>query len=428
MGDTDQKVTLLICDDHKILTDALATVVGLDPTLVMVTPPVHDPETAIDVCAEQLPDVVLMDIVFKGGMSGIEATRRIKEVSPSTKVVIMTAHDEDRLLVEAVEAGASGFLGKDEAAEEVLAAAKAAADGEVLIDPATLTRLLAQVAREREEQRDAHGLLDDLTEREREILQLLAEGMRNDDIATQALHQPADRADPRPEHPGQAARPLEARGRRVRRQARRHHGLALPDRPGYPVRGRQDYLSHGMQACIPATPMKWADNAGRHPLGGPPHDEGPESTPPSLGSFLMWGQADGSAERRTFPDAVRGSAGTRISSRGALNGASRSARNIAHLGHVRGVRRSTPGRRTRRPAGPIPDADGRRPPRRDLRMVGQRASTSSGQTVSAPVRIASSSRPCTRSRPSVVDRARDRPCAASPRRRTPRAVAAGSLR
>ena len=190
MDDSDQKVTLLICDDHKILTDALATVVGLDPTLVMVTPPVHDPETAIEVCTEQLPDVVLMDIVFKGGMSGIEATRKIKEVSPSTKVVIMTAHDEDRLLVEAVEAGASGFLGKDEAAEELLSAAKSAADGEVLIDPATLTRLLAQVAREREAQRDAQNLLDDLTEREREILQLLAEGMRNDDIATKLFISP----------------------------------------------------------------------------------------------------------------------------------------------------------------------------------------------------------------------------------------------
>jgi NarL family two-component system response regulator LiaR len=194
MGTSDQKVTLLICDDHKILTDALATVVGLDPTLVMVAPPVHDPATAIEVCTEHLPDVVLMDIVFKGDghqpMTGIQATRMIKEVSPSTKVVIMTAHDDDHLLVEAVEAGASGFLGKDEAAEELLSAAKAAADGEVLIDPATLTRLLAQVAREREAQRDAQALLDDLTDREREILQLLAEGMRNDDIASKLFISP----------------------------------------------------------------------------------------------------------------------------------------------------------------------------------------------------------------------------------------------
>jgi len=102
----------------------------------------------------------------------------------------MTAHHEDRLLVEAVEAGASGFLSKDEAAEEVLAAVKSAADGEVLIDPATLTRLLAQVAREREEQRDAMALLDDLTDREREILSLLAGGVRNDEIAQKLFISP----------------------------------------------------------------------------------------------------------------------------------------------------------------------------------------------------------------------------------------------
>lgn len=184
-------VSLLICDDHKILTDALATVVGLDDGLTMVAPPVHTPDEAITIAQEHLPDVVLMDIVFKGGgMTGIEATRKIKEASPSTKVVIMTAHHEDRLLVEAVEAGASGFLSKDEAAEEVLAAAKSAAEGEVLIDPATLTRLLAQVAREREEQRDAMALLDDLTDREREILSLLAGGVRNDEIAQKLFISP----------------------------------------------------------------------------------------------------------------------------------------------------------------------------------------------------------------------------------------------
>jgi DNA-binding NarL/FixJ family response regulator len=182
--ESSTQVSLLICDDHKILTDSLATVVGLDGELSLVAPPVHTPAEAIALALDQLPDVVLMDIMFKGeGMNGIEATRQIKEASPSTKVVIMTAHDEDRLLVEAVEAGASGFLSNDSAAPEVLGAVKAAAVGEVLIDPGTLTRLLAQVAREREAQRDAMNLLNDLTEREREILQLLAEGLRNDDIA-----------------------------------------------------------------------------------------------------------------------------------------------------------------------------------------------------------------------------------------------------
>ena len=184
-------VSLLICDDHKVLTDALSMVVGVDSSLTLVAPPVHTPEEGVVLASEQLPDVVLMDIMFKGSeMTGIEATRRIKERSPSTKVIVMTAHDEDRLMVEAVEAGASGFLSKDLPADEILSAAKAAADGEVLIDPATLTRLLAQVAREREEQRDAMALLGDLTERERQILQLLAEGKRNDDIAAELFISP----------------------------------------------------------------------------------------------------------------------------------------------------------------------------------------------------------------------------------------------
>jgi NarL family two-component system response regulator LiaR len=188
--DAPQPSTLVICDDHKILTDALAMVVERDPDLRLVAPPVHTAEQAVDICREHHPDVVLMDIVFKGGIDGIEATRRIKEASPATKVVIMTAHDDERLLVDAVEAGASGFLGKDEAADQVLAAAKAAAEGEVLIDPGTLTRLLHQVAREREAKRDALHLFESLTDREREILQLLAAGVRNDDIAHQLFISP----------------------------------------------------------------------------------------------------------------------------------------------------------------------------------------------------------------------------------------------
>jgi DNA-binding NarL/FixJ family response regulator len=190
VADEPRPVRLLICDDHRVLTDALATVVGLDEGLELVGAPVHDAQSAIDLCAEQLPDVVLMDIELKGGMSGIEATKKIKETSPATKVIIMTAHDDDRLLVDAVEAGASGFLSKDEAAQELLSAAKAAADGEVLIDPMTLARILPQVAREREQQRGALALLNDLTDREREILSLLAQGMRNDDIARQLYISP----------------------------------------------------------------------------------------------------------------------------------------------------------------------------------------------------------------------------------------------
>jgi DNA-binding NarL/FixJ family response regulator len=177
-------VTLLICDDHKTLTDALAMVVERDDALRLVAEPVHDASRAVDLCLEHRPNVVLMDIEFKAGIDGIEATRRIKRSAPATKVVIMTAHDDERRMVEAVEAGASGFFGKDEPADEVLAAAKAAAEGEVLIDPSTLARLLHQVTRERDEHREVVARFSTLTEREREILRHVAQGRRNDDIAS----------------------------------------------------------------------------------------------------------------------------------------------------------------------------------------------------------------------------------------------------
>jgi DNA-binding NarL/FixJ family response regulator len=89
-SDANQPTTLLICDDHKILTDALAMVVERDGSLRMIAAPVHVPEEAIELCREHQPDVVLMDIVFKGHIDGIKAAGRIKEVSPATKVVIMT--------------------------------------------------------------------------------------------------------------------------------------------------------------------------------------------------------------------------------------------------------------------------------------------------------------------------------------------------
>ena len=187
---TNHEITLLICDDHKTLTDALSMVVERDPELRLVAPAVQNADRAVELCREHRPDVVLMDIEFKSGISGIEATRRIKEHRPATKVVIMTAHDDERLLVEAVEAGASGFLGKDEPADEVLAAAKAAAEGEVLIDPSVLARLLHQVSKEREEHRGVLARFATLTDREWEILRNVAQGRRNDDIAASLFISP----------------------------------------------------------------------------------------------------------------------------------------------------------------------------------------------------------------------------------------------
>jgi DNA-binding NarL/FixJ family response regulator len=172
----------VICDDHRLLTDTLRAVVASDPGLSLVAA-LQSPEAAIEAVAEHHPDVVLMDVEFQGALGGIEATRRIRQRSPSTQVVVMTAHEDERLLVDAVEAGASGFLRKTEGVDELLGAIKAAAAGELLVDRSALARLLPRVAREREARKATERLFRLLTGREREILGLLATGLRNDEIA-----------------------------------------------------------------------------------------------------------------------------------------------------------------------------------------------------------------------------------------------------
>jgi DNA-binding NarL/FixJ family response regulator len=185
-----RRARLIICDDHRLLGEALAQVVRTGDGLELISPPLTDPEEAVALCARERPDVVLMDVEFAGSMTGIEATRLIKRVSPETNVVIITGHQSERYVVEAVEAGASGFLTKMQAMEDLLGAVRAAARGESVIDPSLLARVLREVAKDREIRRDAEVLLGQLTEREGEILRLLAEGLRNDDIAARLVISP----------------------------------------------------------------------------------------------------------------------------------------------------------------------------------------------------------------------------------------------
>jgi DNA-binding NarL/FixJ family response regulator len=192
MADMEELTTirLLICDDHKVLTDALALIVGSDPDIQLVADPVQDPDDAIEICRTSPPDVVLMDLVLNARLDGIEATRIIKDEHPETNVVIMTGQQDERSLVAAVEAGACGFLNKTTALEEVIDTVKQAAEGEVLIDPRMLSRVLATLAREREARRDVERMLAHLTDREREILQHLATGKRNEVIGSELFISP----------------------------------------------------------------------------------------------------------------------------------------------------------------------------------------------------------------------------------------------
>jgi DNA-binding NarL/FixJ family response regulator len=177
-------ISLLICDDHRILSDALAMLIRMDTGLNLLAEPFNRADAAIEAAVALGPDVVLMDVQLPGGTSGIEATRAITDRSPRTKVVVMSGSgDPAGLLVEAIEAGAAGFLPKTEAANNILASIRSAANGESLLAPTTLAWAMRRVSEARTAQREIDQRTSRLTEREREILQRMSEGESNGDIA-----------------------------------------------------------------------------------------------------------------------------------------------------------------------------------------------------------------------------------------------------
>ena len=146
-----------------------------------------DGTEAVVVAGEALPDVVLMDIRMPK-ISGIEACRATKEVAPSAKIVMLTISDEEEDLFEAIRAGASGYLLKDIPLDEVAEAVRAVHGGQSLINPSMAGKLLSEFATlakrdDEEEERVQHVAAPKLTDREMEVLKLVARGMNNRDIA-----------------------------------------------------------------------------------------------------------------------------------------------------------------------------------------------------------------------------------------------------
>ena len=189
-NNVDSTIRVLICEDHRMLADALASLLVDDGLGVIVCPPLDTAEEAITAVEEHSPDVVLMDINLRGKMTGIEATRAIKEIDPETKVLVVTAFSEDDYLVPAVEAGASGLLEKWSSLDLVLDAIQRVAAGDMLIDPAKLSRLMRELSSNRDAQRDARLRLEQLTDREKEILQLSAEGLSTVEVAERLVISP----------------------------------------------------------------------------------------------------------------------------------------------------------------------------------------------------------------------------------------------
>ena len=177
-------IGLLICDDHRLLGDALSMVVRLDPGMTLLADPFDNGAAAIAAVIELKPDVVLMDVDLNGDIDGIEATGRIVRACPGTKVLVMSGSgDSDELLIKAIEAGAAGFMSKVEAATKILVAIRTVAAGESLLDTATLGWVLRRVHELRTAQRATSQRAGRLTERETEILALLTTGKSNSDIA-----------------------------------------------------------------------------------------------------------------------------------------------------------------------------------------------------------------------------------------------------
>lgn len=167
-------IRVLIVDDHCIVRQGLRVFLGLDPELEVMTSEAASGEEALCMARQFRPDVVLMDLVLPG-MDGITATEIIRRELPRTEVVVLTSALEDSLVVGAVRAGAIGYLLKDSQADELCRAIKSAAAGQVHLAPQAAIRLMNGV---RTPERS-----ESLTERETDVLRLLAQGVSNKEIA-----------------------------------------------------------------------------------------------------------------------------------------------------------------------------------------------------------------------------------------------------
>lgn len=175
------KIRVLLADDHTILRQGLRKILEADPSFEVVGE-AGDGREAVKKAEALKPDVVVMDISMPI-LNGIEATRQIAKSLPKTKILILTVHENDQLATEILNAGATGYLLKDAASEELIAAIRAVYRGDSYLSPSIAKRVIAQYLDFARGKVPPEEKFSDLTAREREILQLIAEGYSNKEIA-----------------------------------------------------------------------------------------------------------------------------------------------------------------------------------------------------------------------------------------------------
>jgi NarL family two-component system response regulator LiaR len=179
-----ERITVLVVDDHDVVRKGLRFYLSAHPEIEIVGE-AGDAQTAVKEVAEHVPDVVLMDLVLPlqpgtepTDSGGVQATRRIRQISPRTQVVVLTSFAQDELIFAAIKAGALSYLLKDADAETVLNAIQAASRGEAILHPRIARRLMAEVTTPTRDRDPA----TELTAREMEVLRLIAQGHTNAEI------------------------------------------------------------------------------------------------------------------------------------------------------------------------------------------------------------------------------------------------------
>jgi DNA-binding NarL/FixJ family response regulator len=170
---------VIICDDQATVRDGLVMLLKLEPDIDIVGT-AEDGAEAVEMVADRRPDLILMDLKMPV-MNGVEATRQIMMKYPEVKVLVLTTYADDEWVFDAIQAGASGYLLKDTPREELIRAVRGTAAGKTYIDPSIAKKVLDQVSSRQTQ--PATLVTSKLTEREVEVLRLIAKGLSNADIA-----------------------------------------------------------------------------------------------------------------------------------------------------------------------------------------------------------------------------------------------------